>query len=362
MSDKKKQYLKILANFGLLGVIIFCLVEFLPIIIDLFMPFIIAFIVAMIAEPLVDFLESKLKFKRKYTAFGIIALVIGGLGLGIIYTVKWLYNFIVDIINNWDRIFGRINDLTAKFDVFLKKVHIDINEVAAMDSVSKLADSFSEKFVNITSSFVLNIPVLVFEIVITSMAAYFIILSHNAFFDKLAQKNEKVKKIKTEVIDQIFKYCKAQFKIMFIIFIILLIGLGVMGIDYFIPIALLIAFVDLLPILGTGTIMIPWTILAVIDGDYAKAMFLFAIYIIAMVARQVLQPKIIGETMEFPAFPTLIVMWLGFKLFSLVGLFLSVPFGIVFLKLYKAGVFDVYVDSIKYIAKDVKDFLKIKFK
>ena len=362
MNEKRKQYFKIFVHFLLLGLIIFCCVKVLPYMVKLFAPFIIAFIIAMIAEPVVNFLEKKLKLKRKYTALGIIFVILGSFVAIIYFALKWLYNIILGIINDWNFIFTQINDISAKINGIFEKININVDDSAFTDSISKYANNFSTKFVEMTSSFVLNVPLTIFAIVITIMASYFIILSHTDFFNKIIEKNPKFEIFKTQVVEQILKYIRAQFKIMMIIFVILAIGLGFLGIKNFIFLAFVIAFIDLLPILGTGTVMIPWCVIELLYGNIQRCIFLFIIYLVAMIARQILQPKIIGETMEFPAFPTLVVMYVGYKLFGIVGLLISVPVGIIILKIYQVGFFDVYINSIKFIIKDIKQFLKIDFK
>ncbi len=360
MSEKKMKYLKIFSNFLLLGIIIFACIEILPFLANLFMPFIIAYVIALIAEPIVRLLE-KIKIKRKYSAFGIIFLIIGLIVACIYYLIKWLYNLVMSLASDWTHISLQITTISSKFDNIFKRFNINIDDSGMMATISKFVNNFSESFINSGSTFVTNIPMIIFMIVVIFMSSYFLIQTHNDFIKKMVEENERLEKVKVIVVDQVFKYIKAQFKIMMVIFVIIAIGLGLLGIKYFIPLALLIAFVDLLPILGTGTIMIPWGIIDIVYGDYARAMFIFAIYLIAMITRQILQPKIIGETMEFPALPTLVVMWVGYKLFNVAGLLLSVPVGILLSRLYKAGVFDVYKDSIIYIYNDLKHFLKIDF-
>ena len=264
MNEKKKQYLKIFVHFLLLGLIIFGCIKILPYTIKLFAPFIIAFIIAMIAEPVVGFLEKKLKLKRKYTALGIIFIIIGIFVAIIYFALKFLYNTILEIINNWNLIFTQINDISAKINKIFEKLSINVDESAFTNSISKFANNFSTKFIEMTSSVVLNVPLTIFAIVVTIMAAYFIILSHTDFFNKIIEKNPKFEIFKTQVIEQILKYIRAQFKIMMIIFVILAIGLGFLGIKNFIFVALVIAFIDLLPILGTGTVMIPWCVIELI--------------------------------------------------------------------------------------------------
>ena len=361
MSDKKIKYLKIFSNFLLLIVVIFACIKVLPFFVKLFMPFIMAYIIALIAEPIVKLLE-KIKIKRKYSAFGIIFIIIGIISVAIYYLIKWIYNLVLSLMNDWTYISSQISILSSKFDNIFKKFNIDIDDSGMMSTISKFFTTFSENIINSSSTFVTNIPMLIFMIVVIFMSSYFLIQTHNDFIKKMIEKNKKLEHVKLIVVDQVFKYIKAQFKIMIIIFVIIAIGLGLMQIKYFIPLAFLIAFVDLLPILGTGTIMIPWTIIEIVYGNYSKAFFVFAIYLIAMITRQILQPKIIGETMEFPALPTLVVMWIGYKLFGIIGLLISVPVGILLSRLYKAGVFDVYKDSIIFIYNDLKQFLKIDFK
>ena len=359
--EKKKQYLKIFANFALLGIIIFVCVKLLPFLVDLFMPFIIAAIVAIISEPLVSFLEKKVKIKRKYSAIGIILLILSALASIIYFALSYIYNLILQVIDDWDKIFVQINFLSNKINDIFVKININVDETGTIERISNFANTFAEKFIEITSSFVLNVPLLLFGLVVIIFASYLMIQTHESFLNKLKE-NERLENIKVQVIDQIFKYCKAQFKIMMIIFVIIAIGLGFLHVQYFLLIAFFIAFIDLLPILGTGTVMIPWTLVDLLYGHYGRAMIIFGIYLIAMIARQILQPKIIGETMEFPAFLTLIFMWVGYKLFGVAGLLLAVPVGIILLRMYKAGIFNVYLDSIKYIVNDIKTFLKIDFK
>ena len=359
--EKRKQYLQIFANFLLLGVIVFACVKMVPFLVKLFLPFIVAYIIYLIADPIVNFFENKIKLKRKFTAPLIIVFILILFFFLIYFLVKNVYSFITNIIDNWDSIYESINEFVLRVDQLLSKFNIDIQGTNLSGNISKYIGNFSEKVIEYSSSFVLNVPMLIFTIVITLMAAFYLIQDNGKTVNKFYKKHESIQKIKTQVIDQSIKYIKAQFKIMLIIFLILAFFLGMLGIKYFIPLAFLIAFVDLLPILGTGTIMIPWSIIEFILGDYAKGIILFFIYLIAMVARQFLQPKIIGQSMEFPSFLTLIVMYIGYKLYSFTGLLLSVPVGVFVLRLYQVGIFDVYINSIKFITNDIKNFLKIKF-
>lgn len=100
-------------------------------------------------------------------------------------------------------------------------------------------------------------------------------------------------------------YFKAQFKIMGVVFLILAAGLGFMGIGYFVLVAFLISFLDFLPFFGTGTAMIPWAVYQFFMGDYKMTVSLVVLYVITQVVRQLLQPKMVGDSVGLNPLVTL---------------------------------------------------------
>ena len=98
---------------------------------------------------------------------------------------------------------------------------------------------------------------------------------------------------------------------MCIVFVILLIGFLIIGNPYALLLALVISIVDLLPILGTGTILIPWTLICFLQRDYRQAMFLIILYVVCLVARQFLQPKMIADSMGLDSMTTLVLIYSG---------------------------------------------------
>ena len=119
--------------------------------------------------------------------------------------------------------------------------------------------------------------------------------------------------------------------IMSITFVELSIGLSIIGVDNAIVIALLIAIFDILPVLGTGGIMIPWAVITAIQGDYSMAIALFAVYIVVTIIRNIIEPKIVGSQLGLHPVATLASLFVGAQLFGAVGLF-GFPIGLSLLR------------------------------
>lgn len=363
--NKKNIYKKIIINLIVIIILLISIKYFLPYIMSLFLPFILAYIIAKIANPLVKFLEKKIRIKRKYSSILIIGGVLSGI-ISIIYIiVKTIILFIMEIVNNVSIITNTINDITLKVQSIINnftKIESGTLINNFFTTINSLIEQSCTKIIESTGNLISFVPLFLLIFIITVLSAYFMIKEDFTIRLSYFENNKKFKLIKKEIIDVISNYLKGQFKIMFIIFSLLTIGFGIMGIKYFVLIALLTAFVDLLPIFGTGTILYPWIITSLLYGNYQKALILFTIYIITLVTRQVLQPKIISTSIGLEPLPTLFLMFIGFKIWGVSGLLLAPPIGLILIKLYKIGIFDDYKKYIKYIYKDLKKLLSINDK
>ena len=153
-------------------------------------------------------------------------------------------------------------------------------------------------------------------------------------------------------------YFKAQFKIMGVVALILLTGFWILGINYAVLFAVLIAILDFLPFFGTGTALIPWGIIQILDGEYAFAAGLLLLYVLTQVVRQAVQPKLVGDSMGLNPFLTLLFLYLGFKAGGIAGMILAVPVGLFFLNLYHYGAFKGMTDSAAALIREIQMFRK----
>ena len=129
---------------------------------------------------------------------------------------------------------------------------------------------------------------------------------------------------------------------MSITFVELSIGLSIIGIKHAVLVAFSIALFDILPVLGTGGIMIPWTVLTAIRGDFLLALGLLTVYVVVTVIRNIIEPKIVGSQLGLHPVVTLCSMFVGAQLLGVVGLF-GFPIGLSLLRyLNDNGVIKVF--------------------
>ena len=142
-------------------------------------------------------------------------------------------------------------------------------------------------------------------------------------------------------------YFKAQFKIMGVVFLILLVGLGLLGTGYFVLVAFLIAFLDFLPFFGTGTAMIPWAVYTFFMGDYKLTVALMVIYVITQAVHQLLQSKLVGDSGGLNPLVTLLLLYIGYRIGGILAMILAVPIGMVLINMCQSGAFDYIFDDVK---------------
>jgi sporulation integral membrane protein YtvI len=129
--------------------------------------------------------------------------------------------------------------------------------------------------------------------------------------------------VKDIILDTVVKYLRSYFIIMLITFSILIIGFLILGVKYYFVLSALFAAIDILPVLGVGTMLIPWGIFSLATGNFKLGMGLLVLYAVIIITRQILEPKIIGVSLGIHPLLTLFSMYLGFTLFGIGGMILA---------------------------------------
>ena len=352
----------------MLAVIAASLIWLLPKVLVYFMPFVIAIIIALIASPLVKFLESKIKIKRKAgSAFVIIltlALVVFVLYLLVSILVTQVSGFAGSIPKIWGSISGTVRSANENWSFYLNRLPagfgawLDTTADGISESLSEWVASLGEKTADFASNLVKNLPLTIVGIIMCILASYLFVAERdylNSLADKLI--NPYIRK-RWDVVKQTLKsavggYFKAQFKIMCFVYVILFIGLLVLQVKYAFLIAFLIAFLDFLPFFGTGAVMWPWALIAAMQKNYRFAIGMMIVWAVSQLVRQLIQPKFVGDSVGMKPIPTLILLYLGFRLGGALGLIIAVPIGMIIVNLYRAGLFSNVVYSTKILAKDI---------
>ena len=170
----------------------------------------------------------------------------------------------------------------------------------------------------------------------------------------------RLRLISTGLKNAIGGYLKAQFKIEVWIYLLLVVGMFILGIPYGALISVGIAFLDFLPIFGTGTVMVPWAVIKLLDGDFKVGIGLLITWGVGQLVRQIIQPKIVGDSVGLPALPTLFLIYVGYRLGGFGGMIIALPVGILLVQLYQEGMFDTTVKSFQILFAGINRFRKIR--
>ncbi len=321
-----------------------------------YMPFLIAFIIYLTIEPVIKKLMKKLNISRKISSIIVFAIVFGTiLGLlvwGIVTIVSEANDLLSGFNGYYEKIYNQFQSLLNNFDFEKLNISNQITQIFQDAGVSLLqkVSTYLQGFLSNLIKFVTSIPTIAIYFAVTVLALYFICTDKIYMIDELEHHlPEKWVKEMAIHLKQITKtlggYLKAQITLVVISFVISLIGLYIMyfaGLNVGFPllIALGIGFVDALPILGSGTVMIPWAIISGLNGDLALGISIIVLLIIMSITRQIIEPKIVSGNIGIHPIFTIIAMYTGFKLIGVLGMFV----GPILLIIFK-NIFSDFIDG-----------------
>ena len=349
-----------------------CLVIFLgPRLLHFFMPFVVGWILALLANPLVRFLERRVKLVRRHGSMLIIiaalAIVIGLFYGASLLVYREMGSFLADAPEIYQSVIAEIENalqngrkLAEYFPQNLQPPLLAFSD--NLDGLfGKLVSRAAEPTVQIAGHVAKSIPNLLVNMVIIILSSYLFLADRESIMRWLKEHLPAfvfryIEYMKRDAKGLIGGYFLAQFRIMCVVALILAAGFLVLGVRYGVLLAFLTAILDFLPIFGTGTVLFPWAVVKLFAGEYAYATGLTLLYILTQVVRQIIQPKIVGESMGLPPLMTLFLLYLGFKLRGLTGMILAVPVGLVFINFYKYGAFDSMIRNFRMLMESIQKF------
>lgn len=370
-----KKYCKALVNITIALIAALLVIFLVPRLLIFFSPFVVGWVVAMIAAPMVRFFEEKIKLKRKAgSAFVIVAVI--GLVVLLLYLIgAILVEQLVGLINAlpemWAGIEADFAEIGNKFSVLYKKLPIDIQE--SMSNVGAEVGTYfgdaiggiSSPTINAVGNFAKGIPNVVIAVIMALLSAYFFVADRSVvteWFHKFipASVQSRFYMMKRSLVKAVGGYIIAQLKIEVWMYLLLVIGLSILQVNYVWLIALGIAFLDFFPVFGTGTVMVPWAIIKILSGDYTQAIGLLIIWGVGQLARQLIQPKLIGDSVGVAPIPTLFLLYIGYKLSGVVGMIVAVPLGLIVYTMYEEGAFETTKNSVLILVSGINKFRKLE--
>ena len=359
-TDKKRKFIVDIAYIVVLALI---LVLFLNYAFYPLLPIFIALIVALVLQRPMKFLNKKLKIPKAIIALvlvivvlALICFVVYIIGEKVVDEAISLVEFIKTYVTDYDWIERQVWNVVHALPNFAQEsVNDGVSEVLKNLKIAMENDAASGEYTITISSIdfsgitdkltsgissgvsgvistAKHIPSVLVAIIIGLILCVFMTIEYDDVIDiikrLLSEENaERFDAVRRVMKQSVGSLAKAYAVICTLTFVELTIGLTVlkaMGIfngNYLIIIALITAILDILPVLGIGTVMWPWMAISLVSGNTKMLIGLFIIYAIISVIRHIIEPKLISDTMDLPAALTLSIMYVGLKFFGVLGMF-----------------------------------------
>ncbi|KAB7668010.1 sporulation integral membrane protein YtvI [Bacillus sp. B1-b2] len=340
-------------------------------------PFIIGFLIAFLMNPVVNFFQFKCKLPRAFAVvlsiFFILSLF-AGIVFFLIAEIVSGASYLADVVpKQVDTIIQYIENLIAAQVIpIYNKITQTFDSLGTgqqetiINNIKSVGEEVGTVMSDFLQAFFQNIPIILSwfpnaatVIIFSLLATFFISKDWAQLSNKFSRlfPSKWINSGKTVFFDlkkALFGFLKAQVTLISITTVIILIGLLILRVDYAITIALLTGLVDIIPYLGTGLIFVPWIIYEVIVGNMGLAVGLTVLFILVLVQRQIMEPKILSSNIGLDPLATLIALFVGFKVLGFIGLIIGPVTLVILSTLHKANVFlDIwnYIKGEKPISK-----------
>ena len=328
---------RFLIRIGFWAVVILLVILCLKYVLPFLLPFVVAFLIAALLNRPIMFLAEKLNGKRVVPA--ILMTLLFYVAAAALFSLLGLrvFMFVWETVRALPQLYR--NTLEPALETMFSSLEVYLDELdpavvtaltdnmnSALGSLGSFVTNASVRIISYISGIAAAVPGSFLNVIITIIVTFFLAIDYpkvTGFI--LRQLPEKADFYIGEVRDYVggtLLKCLASYAlILCITFLEISVGLTVLRVPNAILIALCIAVFDILPVLGTGGIMIPWGIISLIMGKWVLGLGLLALYLIITVIRNIIEPKIVGHQVGLHPVVTLFSMLAGLQLFGIIGLF-----------------------------------------
>lgn len=369
------KYCKALVNLFITIVGVLAVVFLLPRLLAFFAPFVIGWIIALLAGAPVRFFEEKMRIRRKAGSAFVIILVIAIivtaiylLGGVILRECGGLVESLPEIIENtksdMEHIAHKLYGIYEKLPEGMQNGLEDVGE--ELSGVIRVwIGNLSSPTLTALSNFAMYLPTLTIGIIMSLLSAYLFVAEKKEIDSWLTTHvpkgiQKRYSLLRKSLFQAVGGYLKAQFRIEFWIYLLVVLGLTILKVKYVLLVSLGIAILDFLPFFGTGTVMIPWAVIKFFAGDYKMAIGLLITWGVSQLARQVIQPGIVGDSIGVKPLPTLFLLYVGYRLGGVLGMIVAVPAGLILFSLFEAGFFDTTLQSCRILLGGLNRFRRLE--
>lgn len=314
-----------------------------------YLPFLFSFLIAMMLEPVIKLFMNKIKLTRKLSSIIVMGIFIVILTLIIGWGISTLFSETNKLVDNADIYINKVQELFNNLSnsKLVNKIPNELKDLIFMskDDILKTLLNTLNRFFELFKNFIMSIPNF-FIILFFSLIALFFMCTDKIYMIDQIEHHLPDKWAKhfllhlREIVRKLIKYLEAETILVVISFFVSLVGFWIFNligikVQYPLLVALGIAFVDALPILGSGTAMVPWAIIEAINGKFSYGIAIIILFVIMMVVKNFLEPKLVSKHIGIHPVFTILAMYTGLKLIGITGLIVGPVLLIIIKEMYE---------------------------
>lgn len=327
------------------------------------LPFILSMFLAMIFDPIVTFLERRFRINRLWGTALTMTVILGGLVLVLaLITIRLIFEIgqlAKSLPQYRDQITDYLHNLTLKAMEYYEQgagwyqtLPLDVQQ-SILENIKAIAESlerFLRLFINWSLNFIQHLPggltSFIFITIVILIATFFLTKDSRLIRDFWLRTAPKpfatnFLRVFTDVFNAFGRYIKAMFILINLTMVQSIIGLYIIGAEYALLMGLFIGFMDLIPVMGPSAVFLPWIIWSYFAGQPIFALKLLILYIVIISIRQVMETKVVSDSLGMHPLVTLVSMYVGLKLIGFLGLILGPILVIAIQSVVKSGVIKI---------------------
>jgi len=329
--EKKKQFIINTVFYSIIIALVLIVSKYL---LPILLPFIISFMMASVLVIPARKLAGGDSRARRYCAIfvGIVffALLFLGIALLGVKVFDWFLGFLEFVPRIYqEEILPLLNELYGLVATQISFADVEIAEELnavfqnLIGNIGNFISSFSMNAIKVLTSGIAGIPGLIIKLILMIISCFFFLLDYDkvrAFFHSLLPKKKAVETVKWYVKNTLLVYIRSYTLLFLLTYVELSVGFQIIGIPYAPIIGLMVAVFDILPILGTGGILLPWAVVLLIIKEIPMGIGMFLLYLVITVIRNILEPKLVGKQIGLHPLATLISLYVGLKVVGILGM------------------------------------------
>lgn len=292
-------------------------------------PFVLAYGIALLVHPVVNFLVVKLHFHKNAATILTLFITMLGIGVALFYLISGLMEQTISFIEKWpvyeEKLLNCMRNTCHIIERMFKMDRGTLYDGVYDGATSAMVNWQRNVMPTIVNNSVKTLMTVfdIFIVVILTIMAVFYLTRDMDKYKKVNPENTFYKEIRyiRDLLSRIIKaYIRSQFVIMSVVAFICSVGLFFIGNDYYILVGIILGILDALPLIGIGIVLIPWSILYIFMGSYYKAGILFVIFLLCYFVREYLEPRLMGKHIGITPIASLVSMYIGYGLFGFLGM------------------------------------------